>query len=208
MPFVSSSRLAAPTLVVGVLALALTTVGASASPTRSAAAAATPPRTVTAAPITRPLGTLAPGTTVRSRDLGQRVFTDAAHGFALASVGQAQYPAASTDGGKTWKTDGPALHINAAQAPLSVTGIGVSNVKTVFAYGGGQVIDTTNNGGVKWYRALFSGLVMAVVRGATGHLVAFVDGSTSASSSGGVTWQYVSKNGGRTWKYDTTVGGS
>lgn len=208
MPLVSSSRLTMPTLVIGVLGLGLTTVGASASSTRSATAAATPPRTVTAALFTRPPGTLPPGTKVRSADLGQRVFTDAAHGFALASVGQAQYPAASGDGGKSWTTDGPALHINAAQAPLSVGSIGASNVKTVFAYGGGQVIDTTSDGGAKWYRALFGGLVMAVVRGATGHLVAFVDGSTSTSNSSGVSWQYVSKNGGRTWKYDTTVGGS
>jgi hypothetical protein len=49
---------------------------------------------------------------------------------------------------------------------------------------------------------------MAVVPSLQGHLVAFVDGSTSATSSSGTTWQYVSKNGGRTWRYDTTVGGS
>ena len=47
------------------------------------------------------------------------MFTDGKHGFALAE-GQAQYPAATNDGGKTWKTNGPALHVNAAQAPLAV----------------------------------------------------------------------------------------
>jgi hypothetical protein len=205
---VPSPRIAGATLVLGALALGSTSVGVSAAATRSAAAAATPPKTVTASRITRPPGTLAPGTKVSSADLGQRVFTDAKHGFALASVGQAQYPAATIDAGKTWKTDGPALHINAAQAPLSVVDIGAANRKTIFAYGGGQVIDTTSNGGKKWYRATFDGLVMAVVRGSGGHLVAFVDGSTSSSSSSGVTWQYVSKNGGRSWRYDTTVGGS
>jgi hypothetical protein len=206
MHLVSSSRLAGATVVVGAAALGSGLVAASAARTGSAAVAG-PQQTVTASLITRPSGTLVPGTKVSSADLGQRVFTDSKHGFALASVGEAQYPAATTDGGKSWRTDGPALHINAAQAPLSVVDIGASTAKTVFAYGSGQVIDTTSDGGAKWYRALFNGVVMAVVRGPEGHLVAFVDGSTSGGGTMGVTWQYVSKNGGRTWRYDNTIGG-
>lgn len=208
MRLVPSPRLAGSTLVAGAVVLGLAIVGASAASTRSAVAAATPQMTITASRITRRPGTLAPGTKVRSADLGQRVFTDARHGFALANVGGAQYPAATSDAAKTWKTDGPALHVNAANAPLSVVDIGAVNRKTVFAFGSGQVIDTTSDGGKKWYGALFNGLVMAVVRGSQGHLVAFVDGSTSSVNSSGVTWQYVSKNGGRSWRYDTTVGGS
>jgi Photosynthesis system II assembly factor YCF48 len=139
--------------------------------------------------------------------LGQRVFTDATHGFALAGIGEAQYPAATSDGGKTWKTDGPALHLNAAQAPLAVVDIGAGSRGTVFAWGTGQVIDATSNGGKQWYRALFQSLPVAVVRNPQGHLVAFVDGS-AAGSTQGVTWQYVSKDGGRSWHYDATIGGS
>lgn len=205
MRLVSSTRLAASTLVLGAGALGLTAAGVSAASTRAAAAATPPQQTVAASAVTRQPGTLAPGTKVSSADLGQRVFTDATHGFALASVGQAQYPASTSDGGKTWRTDGPALHVNAAQAPLSVVNIGATSRNTVFAYGSGQAIDTTSNGGQKWYRALFDGLVMAVVRGPQGHLVAFIDGG---SGSSGATWQYVSKDGGRSWHYDTTVGGS
>jgi hypothetical protein len=208
MKLVPSLRLAGSMFGLSAVALGATVAGVSAASARSAVAAATPQQTITASRITRPRGTLAPGAKVSSADLGQRVFTDAEHGFALASAGQAQYPAATTDGGKTWKTDGPALHIDAAQAPFSVVDIGVADLKTVFAYGSGQVIDTTGNGGKKWYRALFDGLVMAVVRSSQGHLVAFIDGSTSGSGSGGVTSQYVSKNGGRSWRLDTTVGGS
>ena len=166
------------------------------------------PHTVTGSLITRPPGTLKPGSRVSSTRLGQRVFIDAKHGFALADPGQAQYAAATNDGGKTWRTDGPALHLDAAQAPLSVTSLGVASARTVYVYGSGQVIDTTRDSGRHWYRALFTGLVMAVVPGASGHLVAFVDASTSSSSASGMTWQYVSKNGGRTWSYDTRVGGS
>jgi len=207
MQLVKSRRPAGSALVLGAVLLGSTVVAASAASTRPAARAASVQSTVTGSRITRRPGTLTPGTTVSSSDLGQRVFTNAHNGFALASVGQAQYPAATSNGGQTWKTDGPALHLDAAQAPLSVLDIGAANRKTVFAFGGGQVIDATGDGGKKWYGALFNGLVMAVVPGASGHLVAFVDGSSSNSSTG-VTLQYVSKNRGRTWHYDTTVGGS
>ena len=186
------------------VALAVAAMSASAA-TGGHGVASAGQTTVTGTLITRPARTLAPGTAVRSNELvGQRVFIDAAHGFALASVGQAQYPAATSNGGRTWRTDGPALHLNAAQAPLAVTQIGAAGRRTVFAYGSGQVIDATSDGGQHWYRALFNGQPMAVVRNAQGHLVAFVDGETGASG----TAQYVSKNGGRTWRLDSTVGGS
>ncbi len=170
------------------------------------AAAAGPQQTVTATLINRPAHTLAPGSRVSaSKIFGHRVFNDAKHGFALVDTGQAQYPAATVDGGKTWKTDGPALHLNAAQAPLAVIYIGIAGPKTIFAWGTGQVIDSTSDGGQHWYRALFFGLPVAVTRNPQGHLVAFVDGETSGSNS---TLQYVSKNGGKTWRRDATIGGS
>jgi photosystem II stability/assembly factor-like uncharacterized protein len=170
------------------------------------AAAAGPQQTVTATVISRPSNTLAPGSTVSaSKIFGHRVFNDAKRGFALVDTGQAQYPAATVDGGKTWKTDGPALHLNAAQAPLAVIYIGIAGPKTIFAWGTGQVIDTTSDGGQHWYRAVFFGLPVAVIRNPKGHLVAFVDGETSGSNS---TLQYVSKNGGKTWRLDNTIGGS
>ena len=172
----------------------------------STAAAAGPQQTVTATLITRPSNTLAPGSTVSaSKIFGHRVFNDANRGFALVNTGQAQYPAATVDGGKTWKTDGPALHLNAAQAPLAVIYIGIAGPKTIFAWGTGQVIDSTSDGGQHWYRAVFFGLPVAVIRNPQGHLVAFVDGETSGSNS---TLQYVSKNGGKTWRLDNTIGGS
>ena len=175
----------------------------------SAFAATRPQKTIRGSRITRTHGTLAAGSTVSSAKLfGLRVFTDAKHGFALADIGSAQYPAATVDGGRTWKTDGPALHVNAAQAPLAVVDIGAAGRKTVFAWGTGQVIDATRDGGKHWYRAVFQGLPVAVTRNSRGHLVAFVDRSTGGEGSRGVTWQYVSKDGGRSWHYSTTVGGS
>jgi len=172
----------------------------------SIAAAASPQQTVNGTLITRPSNTLAPGSTVSaSKIFGNRVFTDGNHGFALVQTGQAQYPAATVNGGKTWKTDGPALHLNAAQAPLAVVYIGAAGQKTIFAWGTGQVIDTTSDGGKHWYRATFNGVPVAVVKNPQSHLVAFVDGETGGSAS---PVQYVSKNGGKTWRLDNTIGGS
>jgi hypothetical protein len=186
------------------IGLAITAGGASALTAQSAAV---PANTVHGTLITRTPGTLAKGARVRAAALGIRTYVDARHGFALANVGQAQYPAATTNGGKVWRTDGPALHLDAAQAPLAVASLAAANRRTIYAYGGGQVIDATTDGGAHWYRALFDGLPMAVVRNFRGHLVGFVDGTPTGSTKG-ATWQYVSKNGGRTWRLDRTVGGS
>jgi hypothetical protein len=205
MPHVLSQRFAG----LAVLSASTLSLALAVSPALGVGAvgAAGPAKTVTGSIIKRAHGTLAPGSKVRSSTLGVRTFTDAKHGFALAAVGQAQYPAATANGGKTWRTDGPALHLDAAQAPLVVLNLAAASRKMIFAYGGGQVIDATGDGGKHWYRALFDGLSMAVTRNPQGHLVGFID--TSASGSGpGQTRQYVSKNGGRTWRLDTTVGGS
>jgi len=195
------SRVAAA--LIGIAMLGLLS-DASRAATRLAAAAATPSKTVTATRITRRPGTLAPGSPVRPADVsGQRVFIDAEHGFALASVSGADYSVATGNRGKTWKTDGPALHLDAAQAPLAVVFSGAVDRRTLVAWGGGQVIDTTGNGGRAWYSTLFTnGSPIAVVHDLRGRLLAFV-GSFGGSS----VWQYVSSDGGRTWHYRTTVGG-
>jgi len=121
MRSVVSPRKLVAAFVVAVVVVGLGSIGVSGAAARTTAAAK-PPKTVTATPITRRKGTLATGSSVRAAAVsGQRVFTDAKHGFALASVGSAQYAVATADGGKTWKTYGPALHLNAAQAPLSAS---------------------------------------------------------------------------------------
>ena len=204
MRSVSLNRHLVPVVLVTALVLGLGSVGSAGASTRAAAAAVVnPPKTVTATRITRRPGTLAPGSPVRAAEItGQRIFTDAKHGFALASVPDADYSVATTDGGKTWKTDGPALHLHAAQAPLAVVFIGAVNRRTLFAWGAGQVIDTTSDGGKTWYSALFSvGSPVAVVPDLQGHLRAYV-GSFSGSSA----WEYVSTDGGRTWRRQTSVG--
>jgi photosystem II stability/assembly factor-like uncharacterized protein len=158
-----------------------------------------PPPAITAAPINRVPGTLKPGRVVGSTQLGHRVFVDARHGFALASVGQAQYPAASVDAGRTWRVSGPALHLNAAQAPFAVCEVGALSRLAYFADGcGGVVVDSTSDGGAHWSRASLGGTVLGVV--ATGaRLTAFVHREGSLGPGALV---YVSTDGGRHWRRD------
>ncbi len=96
---------------------------------------------------------------------------------------------------------GPALHLNAAQAPLVVCEVGALNRRIYFADGcGGETVDTTSDGGKHWWRTFFGGGVQAVL-GSGGRLVAFV-AVNSASGSSAATWVYVSSNGGRHWRYE------
>lgn len=197
-----SPRVLVTAVVVAAAILAISSFGVSAASTHGAAASAKPPKTVKAVRVTRPPGTRAPGSAVRSAAvIGQRVFTDAKRGFALASLDNGDYPVATADGGQTWKTDGPALHLHAAQGPLAVAFVGAASRKTLFAWGNGQVIDVTSDGGERWYRALFQGSPVAVVPDLQGHLLAFV-----ASFSGRGTSRYLSRDGGRTWHYRGAVG--
>ena len=204
-----AGAVALTTLALGaiVVALALAYRGPSAS--AAALRDQSPTLTVTGTLITRPAGTLKSGTVVRSADLGLRVFPNALHGFALADVGQAQYPAATVNGGKTWRVAGPALHLDAAQAPLVVLQVGAANQRTFFAWGGpggGQVVDVTRDAGKHWYQAILGDVVMAVVSGPNGQLVAFAQGAATSSGSTAATWVYASKDGGRTWHYNNSVG--
>jgi hypothetical protein len=192
-------------------ALGSVVVGASsASPRRpgpaSVSSAPTPATTINAELVSRLHGTRRPGTLVSSADLGQRVFADASHGFALAGIGgEGTYPAASVNRGRTWRIDGPILHINAAQAPLAVSHVGAGNAQTYFAWGA-QVADATSDGGKHWWRALLGEDVLAVVSEA-GRLIAVVQNPESSESATAATYVYVSTDGGRVWRYSNRIGG-
>jgi photosystem II stability/assembly factor-like uncharacterized protein len=125
---------------------------------------------------------------------------NAGDGFGLAAGTTAQYPAATTDGGKTWRTDGPALHVDAAQAPLVVLDAGAAGTHTFYAYGGGQVVDATNDGGKHWWRAVLGDEVSAVVPGFDHQLFAFVQNAVGSSSTRTQTVVYVSTDGGHHWR--------
>jgi hypothetical protein len=181
------------------MALATTALAATAAAAGigvASAAPRTPAKTVNGTVFTRS-GSITPGTKVAGG--GTRILIGATAGWKLASTKQAQYAAVTTDGGKTWRIASPALHIDAADAPQSVTQIGARSAKVAYAFGGGQVADVTSNGGKTWYSALFQGTVTAVVPGFGSELLAYVAGFGSSSAPS----QYVSKNGGKTWKLTT-----
>jgi hypothetical protein len=183
--------------------------GASAAVALGSSAAATPkpPATLTAALITHEPNTVRSGTPVSPANLGQRVFVNSKDGFALGAVGEAQYPAETTNGGASWRTFGPALHENAAQAPLSVTEIGALNKRTVYFFGAGQVVDVTSDGGKQWWRALTQELSLAVVPGFGSRLVWITQETVPNSTTTAVTWPYVTSDGGKVWHYTTALGG-
>jgi hypothetical protein len=163
---------------------------------------------VTGHRISAPQGALKPGKVVSSARLGVRVFANANHGFALALVSDATYPAATTDGGRTWKIDGPPLHLNAAQAPLVVTQVG-AHKSTYFAWGGpggGNVVDVTPDAGRHWWQAFLGGFVLSVVSTFNGHLVASVQSPAGGRGQQAQNSVYVSKDAGHHWRLTTKFG--
>jgi hypothetical protein len=204
----ASNRLAPVLAISTIFFLAATCVGVAAakvtiSPRPPAPTVnAIPVPTVTAIPIARVPNTLRPGHVVHSSTLGHRLFVDGTHGFALANVGNAQYPAATVNGGRTWRVNGPALHLNAAQAPLSVCEVGALDRRNYWADGcGGQVVDTTNDGGKHWWRSLFEGGVLSVVSSG-GRLLVFVESFTPTGTSATIQ-AYASTDKGRNWHFES-----
>lgn len=178
---------------------------------------ATPPRVV----LARRLGPSAPGglpfgSRVSAQDLaGAREFADSSYGFALTSDlklrGGGTYPAATNDGGRIWRIDGPILHINAAQGSIAVTEAGIEGRRFYYAWAGGanSVVDVTTDGGRHWWQAFLPGAVISITSdenevALTGGLTAVVAGPTPDSSGRGTSlWTYHTTNG-RDWRYGST----
>jgi hypothetical protein len=178
------------------------------SPARATAVPPSPPHRLTARRMRPRPGAVPRGTAVEQTDLvTTRVFADASVGFALANVESAQYPARSLDGGRTWRIDGPQVHINAADAPEAVGFVGVADARTFFAYGS-SAVDVTTNGGRTWWETFLGELVVAVGPGPRHGLVAYVQDQLDPNNiRTAATWQYVSHDGGRHWTYSQTLGG-
>jgi hypothetical protein len=167
----------------------------------------TPPGTIRAKLISRPAGTFAPGTGLSGSRIDNPVtFVGGEDGFALATVGQTLYPAATSNGGYAWNTSGPALQVNPAQKSLTVNTVGALSATTYYYSGGGQVVDVTSDGGRHWWRASLGELVLAVFPGSQGQLVAVVQRQIDQTSQTAFTWLYASNNGGRVWHYVNNIG--
>jgi photosystem II stability/assembly factor-like uncharacterized protein len=173
----------------------------------ASAAPSAPPKTITARPLGPRAHTLRKGTVVSARAIfGTRAFVNVTHGFALAGVGGAQYPVLTVDGGRTWRTAGPALHVNAANAPLAVSDAGAANQHTFYAFGGGQVVDATNDAGRHWWQAFLGDDVLSVV--ASGNRLIAVAQNATGSGATAQTVVYVSRDGGHHWHLNSRLGAS
>ena len=148
------------------------------------------------------------GMAIPGRDLfGTRVFTNGQVGFALANDGQEQFPARTTNGGRTWTIDGPQLHVDAADGPEAVDHVGIASRSTEFAYGP-SVIDVSSDAGRTWWEAFPGGdNVTAVVATAHGLLALVQQSGSNTHPTRVATWQYVSSDGGRHWRYSTLYTG-
>ena len=159
-----------------------------------------------------PLATLKPGDKVprgatglapNGTYLGTQIFVGAARGYALVGVGNAAYPAVTNDSGRIWRIDGAAVSsaTTGAAAPLGV--IGAAGPNSVFIWSGlmpGKVVQTTTDGGKRWWRATFPGLTTYVGDQAgyisgrfTVQVIADVWGKQRSSRSAvpdTVVWQY------------------
>lgn len=190
-------RMRSLTTIVPTAAVAAAAAGALAGPslatTSHASGSAVPVTTIRVQHDTLPVGS-------RIRNSGvQRRMTFIGDSFGVTlghdSAG-AVYPVQTGNGGRSWHTDGPALWVPAADAPLTVSTVTASTRSLQYAYGGGQVVDVTRGGGPTWRRATFQGTVMAVVPGNRGNtLIAYVvPGGRHAAPQ-----QYVTTNGGISW---------
>src|SRR6185312_14267521 len=145
--------------------IALVVLGGLVAAGGAQAAPAAPPKQIAAKRLHARADAVARGTKVRDSALfGVRTFWNARDGFALADVRQAQYPARTTDGGRTWRIDGPQFHVNAADAPEAVGFVGMAGPRRLFAYGA-SVVDASTDGGRTWWEAFLGDLVVAVVPG-------------------------------------------
>ena len=167
-----------------------------------------PPKHVVGARI-RPsaTGELRPGTPVRTTFTGVRVFANRTSGFAITDLrhaGDATYPVATADGGRTWRTVGPALHLPAAQAPLVVDQAGVAGPRTWFAWCAAcnTVIDATSDGGRRWWRVFMPGPVLSVVGGPSARNG--VSAIVAGGARGARVWVYASRDG-RRWTFDHSL---
>lgn len=191
--------------VLAALAVGASVAWVSAASGRSpgATAASSPPATVAATqiPASPSPPFLKPGTVIGASELGRREFVNSNDGFSVTTGQklQANYPVTTINGGRTWRIDGPELHVAAANASDVVTLWGMDSTKTYYVYAGpsgAYTVDVTANGGKAWWRAIF-GSVYAVVpfRAGAKDLLAFTN------------WPgvYYTTDGGQVWRYSKNV---
>jgi hypothetical protein len=146
---------------------------------------------------------------VPNNELGTRVFSDRRHGFALALLASgATYPAATVDGGQTWRVDGPMLFSPPVGGPVAVDtpGVAGSNLYCAWLSDLGNVVDASADGGGHWWQTFFPGQVLGMLANpraakTPGHITAVIAAPTPDPRGRGASlWEYRTSNG-RRWSY-------
>lgn len=123
-------------------------------------------------------------------------------------LSSATYPAATSDGGRIWRIDGPILHIPAAQGSIAVTLAGIEGPRFYYAWAGGSnsVVDVTTDGGRHWWQAFLPDAVISITPDENeialkGGLTALVAGpAPDPHGRGASVWTYHTTDG-RDWRY-------
>ena len=98
-------------------------------------------------------GLLQPGALIPSTDIGATSHVGSVI-YGLADTGELSEfscPAQSTDGGLTWRIDGPLFWRAAAEGPAVTTAIMAITSTSVYAWGpGGNIVHATTDAGQHW----------------------------------------------------------
>jgi hypothetical protein len=142
---------------------------------------------------------LKPGTVVHAPAFGSnRVFVNAKDGFALlVTRGGEIYPGTTTTRGRIWKIAGPVFFTPTADGPNAVSTVTAIAPRTFVAFGAGNFVRVSTDGGKRWWQTELGDETAAVVAADRG-LVAFAQ-QTIGDSLRAVTWVYSSIDG-RHWK--------
>jgi hypothetical protein len=111
---------------------------------------------------------------------------------------EATYPAISTDGGTSWRIDGPLFWVAAADAPNVTSNVGALGSQGAYYWGqGGNFVRVTTDEGHHWSLASFDAGVYKV--SASHGILRTVALGNQVSCTDFQAFLYVSTNSGRTW---------
>jgi hypothetical protein len=142
------------------------------------------------------------GTSVPSQDVAAIASAKANLEFGLATFPNSSqtYPAISTDGGTSWKIDGPLFHVDALQGASVVGSAGVLLPHGSYFWGrGGVIIWITYDEGAHWWKVVFGGGVDAV-SARKGTLEAVALGAQVKHATAVERFLYTSTDSGKTWR--------